>query len=104
MIIRAYFLPEIFPLNVSLLEYSVVRVDHPGPENAKQDYHHDELVDRPEHVARNVWDALFYLITRQTYTYSVDIVIRFVDRSMPRYVYLFRRLPRRCREPRPPRR
>lgn len=58
--------PEKFPLDVGLLEYPVVRVDHPRSENAEQYDHDDELVDRPERVARNVWDALFYLLAVQT--------------------------------------
>ena len=66
MFIMVDFEPEVFPLDVGLLEYPVVRVDHPRSENAEQDYHHDELVDRPERVARNIWNALFYLFAVKT--------------------------------------
>ena len=66
MFIMVDFEPEVFPLDVGLLEYPVVRVDHPCSENAEQDYHHDELVDRPERVARNIWNALFYLFAVKT--------------------------------------
>ena len=62
----ADFEPEKFPLYICLLEYPVVRIHHPRSENAEQDDHHDELVDCPERVSRNIRDALFYLLVVQT--------------------------------------
>ena len=54
-------LPEILPLDVSLFEYSVVGVDHPGPEHAEENDDDSELVDSPHDVARHVRNLLFDL-------------------------------------------
>ena len=55
-------IPEEFPLHIGLPEDPVVGVDHAGPEHAEEHDEGDELVDGPEHVPRDVGDALLNVV------------------------------------------
>ena len=57
-------IPEEFPLHIGLPEDPVVGVDHAGPEHAEQHDEGDELVDGPEHVPRDVGDALLDVVIK----------------------------------------
>ena len=57
-------IPEKFPLHIGLPEDPVVGVDHAGPEHAEEHDEGDELVDGPEHVPRDVGDALLDVVVK----------------------------------------
>ena len=67
-------IPEVLPLDVSLLEDPVIGVDHSRSQNGQEHDENSELVECPEHVSGNVRHLFFNVVLEMTFSAALDLI------------------------------